>query len=150
VVCNPRSPDVSLQLTRALFLCGLVQEPPLGYQAPGCQVRGLVRGRWRRRLSCFPPHRHSAQADCATQTSFGLWLHSLIFSSATVWGFLFLLRLLILGKLRTPPFLGATSLMNQEQLLLSFWRAMCHLCSAHITHCPGLCCNYNCHLFPSC
>lgn len=115
-VCGCLCPDVSLQLTRALFLRALVQEPPFSYQAPGSQVTGRGRGRWRQWLSCFLTHHHSSQG--ATLLSFELWLLSLIFSSTSVWSFLFLLGLLLLGKLRTPPYLGATSLTHQEQPLL--------------------------------
>lgn len=86
-VCGCLCPDVSLQLTRALFLRALVQEPPFSYQAPGSQVTGRGRGRWRQWLSCFLTYHHSSRG--ATQLSFGLWLLSLIFSSPSVWSFLF-------------------------------------------------------------
>lgn len=85
----------------------LVQEPPLSYQAPGSQVTGHDRGRWRQWLSYFLTH-HSSGVPLRCHLGF---------SSPSVWSFLFLLRLLLLGKLRTPPYLGATSLTNQEQLL---------------------------------
>lgn len=48
---SPRA-QMCLQLTRALFLHVLVQGSPLSYPAPGSQVKGLGRGRWRRWLSC--------------------------------------------------------------------------------------------------
>lgn len=88
----------------------LVQEPPLSYQAPESQVTGHDRGRWRQWLSCFLTH-HSSGVPLRCHLGF---------SSPSVWSFLFLLRLLLLGKLRTSPYLGATSLTNQEQLLLFF------------------------------
>lgn len=103
VVCSPQPICVSPTNQSTVPSC-LVREPPLSYRAPGSQVTDLGRGRWRQWLPCFPPQHHSARADCATQMSSGLWLLSLIFSSPTVWSFLFLLRLLILGKLDTPLF----------------------------------------------
>lgn len=145
MVCNPHSPDVSLQLPKALFLCVLVQELPFSYRAPGSQVTGLGRGRWRQWLSCVLPHLHSSWADCATQMSFGLWLLSLIFFSPTgadPW------------KIKDTP-LSGSYFPNEPRAAATVLPASSGGPGAtsaqrtYFTHCPGLCWNCNCHLFPS-
>lgn len=98
VVCSPHSPDVSLQMTRALFLRVLFGSLPSVIGLQEAKKRTLVEVDGGN--GCPASHRSiTVPGLTATQMSFGLWLLlSLIFSSSTVWSFLFLLRLPILGE----------------------------------------------------